>query len=133
MQSGIGDPIKIAHVLARRRAEPIEAEVRVARLERIEGPVHPLDAEWEKELTLETLERLAESAVAIARVHAEGVGPVTEPAVADPAHPEDEAGQLAVVSERAGGDAAHVADDTQQRGGDEVVEVVAPHFALQAH
>ncbi len=120
-------------VLARGDAEPAEVQIRVLRLQRIEGPVHDVDAEPEQLVALESLEPRADAAVAELGADGEHVRPVDEPAGLDPGQSEDEADHAAIGVEGAGGHAAHLLRRPEDGRRDQLAEVLAPDGFLERH
>src|SRR5690606_10873916 len=113
------------------RAEPVEVEVRVARDERVEGPVDAPDADGAAGVALVLLEPASQSGVVQLGSHRKHVRPVYELAVLHTGHAEDEAEQAPRLVECAGGHAADALRHLEDRGRNPLAERGAPGGLLK--
>ena len=132
MQPAAGVAVHVGHVLDRRRPQRRQVEPRVARDQRVEGPVDPLDPHGQEPLALVQLEPPSQPASTRLGPDGEHVGPVRRDAVAYAADAEDEPDETPGV-ERAGGHAADLLRDHQDRGRHHIHKVPAPDVPLQGN
>src|SRR5579862_8743191 len=129
-ENRVGRAVHVGHVVQNVDAEPIQVEMRVLGLERIERPAHAGDADLAQHLALVFLEASADAGVAFALAHAQLVRPVDELAFVHAGDAEHEADQRAVGVERTDRDAADFLNDLENRGRHGIGVVRAPHFVL---
>ena len=123
-------PVHVDDVVDHAHAKAVDVEVRVARLERIEGPELAGDAAAGERGALVLLEAPADAVLARLGADAEHVRPVDELVVADAGEAEDES-EEGVVGEGAEEHAADVGGDFEHRRGDDVAEFGAPDGGLE--
>ncbi|MBA4071148.1 MAG: hypothetical protein C0497_04820 [Gemmatimonas sp.] len=132
-QRAVGDAVHVLHELVDARAQLVEVQVRIARDERIPGPVHDADAHCLASRALPGLQPSAQPAAAQFRNDGQHIAPVGEHAVADACQPEDKADKTSGRIEGAGRDPANLGTDLEDGRRDELGESRSPGRLLEGH
>src|SRR5215467_3245433 len=132
VQGAAGDPVKVRQIAPGNRAQPVQIEVRIAHLKRIERPLDQTDPAAQGLFPLKELEHSADAAVAIPSNHTGHVGVQIHGAFPQTGHGERKAHQTVTVK-RAQYLPAGVLGHHKNRVRHDFQISFAPNLALQGH
>src|SRR5437899_5008033 len=132
MQRAGRDPVQIRKIFSANRAEAVQVEVRIAKLERIEGPLNEANATAQSFFALKQFEPATNAAVAIVGVDAGHVRVEEGLAIAQTNQCECIADKPVAIK-RAKYLAAGVCRNDEYGGGLDFQVLLAPDFALEIH
>src|SRR5712664_999186 len=132
MQRTGRDAVQIGLIFPADGAKPVQIEVRVAKLERIERPLNEPDSATQGFGSLKEFQHAANTPVAVFAVHAGHVGVQVRDATLESDDRERETHETIAI-ERAQHFPARMRGDDEQRGRLNLQVRFSPNFALQVH